>query len=215
MKFLFLNFLFIAALIGEDVQSYSLNVKSSKGEYFEQMKVQKTSGGYIIEYRDRAGENSINIFNNDLDPQETSYFDKNNNKYLKSIYDFSQKKIITTGDFKKSYNLNMPVYDGNGSMFFIFSKILPKPDHEYIFNMLQIKEKRIVKMVFKYVGKDQIKTGRAVRYCLKYEMKISNPVLSFFWPYKYFYWFDETSRKFIRYEGPAGHENNEVIEVEN
>ena len=203
----------ISAQSNTQATTTHLKVLRKAGEFSQKMLVSQNASETTVEFTDTAGEISRNRFTPDMKSFETKYFDVNHKEYMKVDFNHSSNKIISLGLVARSYDLEDPVYDGNGSVFYVFSKILPAEGSTFLFNLLQSKEKRIVKMYLKNIGHETINVKGIPVDALKYETGLVNRLLSFFWPYKYHYWFSAKTREFIRYEGPVGHENSEVIEV--
>ncbi|MDH4263724.1 MAG: hypothetical protein OEV78_11825 [Spirochaetia bacterium] len=190
-----------------------MKVLRKNGEFSQKMLVTQNKAETLVEFFDTAGESSLNRFSPKMESLETRYIDTNNKEYLKITFDSVSRTILSEGSIVKKYELETPVYDGNGALFYVFSKILPKSNHPYIFNLLQSKEKRMVKMYLKYVGQEKILVNGKPVESVKYETGLVSKVLSVFWPYTYNYWFSMKTHEFVKYEGPVGHNDSETIEV--
>lgn len=206
---------FLSALDAGPVKRFDLRLINAEGEFRESMEVAEVSNGFEVRYYDRHGKSSINIFDKKNRQVSVSYLTQDGAKFLNLDFNYNKEKIISSGEIEKTYPLEGPVLDGNGAVFFAFSKVLPEENSEFLFNLLQSREKRIVQMNLKFAGKEQVEIAGKKISCLVYETGLVSRVLSFFWPYKYRYWYEEKSRQFVRYQGPIGHKNSEVIEVLN
>jgi len=211
--YLLVSFFILQQSVFPQAVEVQLKVVRKGGEVIQKMRVTQGPAETTVEFFDDAGESSLNRFSPEMKILETRYFDKNHREYLKIIFDGPGGKIVSRGSISKEYKKEDPVYDGNGALFFVFSKILPDADHPFIFNLLQSKEKRIVKMYLKFIGKEKIVVnGRPVE-ALKYRTGLVSGLLSIFWPYTYDYWYSAKTHEFLKYEGPVGHKDSETIEV--
>jgi hypothetical protein len=200
------------AALGAAEKITEFKVTGKNGKSAQKMIITTEKNSMSVRFIDSAGESSVNTFSQDLKALETKYFDTKSHEYLKVTFNNMAHKIISEGTIDKTYELEDPVYDGNGAIFYVFSKILPAKDKILTFNLLQSKEKRIVKMYLKYLKQEKININGKMLESNKYETGLVNRVLVFFWPYKYHYWFSTENGEMLRYEGPVGHENSEIIE---
>ncbi|MDH4198811.1 MAG: hypothetical protein OEV66_00370 [Spirochaetia bacterium] len=196
------------------LKTLEFKVFGKKGQSIQKMTINRIKTETFVRYVDSLGESSENIFSDEWKPLQIKYFDIQNREYLWIKFDYQNRRIISKGRIKKNYDLEEPVYDGNGSIFYVFSKILPPKDKTITFHVFQAKEKRIVKMYMKYLNQENIYIGGKMVQANVYETGLINGFLKFFWPYKYHYWFSVETSELLRYEGPVGHESSEIIEKE-
>ncbi|MDH5718934.1 MAG: hypothetical protein OEZ22_15005 [Spirochaetia bacterium] len=177
------------------------------------MSVEENADFFIVTFTDDKDEKTISRLGKNARLLEVKYYDKNNQEYMTVSFNHEKKIITSTGLVNEEYDLEENAYDGTGAVFFIFSKILPPVNKTIILNILQSKDERITAMYLKYINKEEIYVNGSLKKAVKYETGVESSVLSLIWPYKYYYWYSEETNEFLRYEGPFGHENNEVIEV--
>lgn len=206
-------FVALGGVYADSEKTCILNLSGNNTRSIEKMTVRESKDGYTVEFMDAAGEGSINHFNTRWNALQSVYVDKARKEFMRIRFDQESRKIISSGFVNKTYNWEERVYDGNGSLFYVFSQILPEPDKQLDFHLLQSKEKRIVQMYLKFVRRETIQSGSKKVDALLYETGLVNRFLSFFWPYKYRYWYSAHTHEFLRYEGPVGHQKVEVIEV--
>ncbi|MES0490916.1 MAG: hypothetical protein ABUK01_13045 [Leptospirales bacterium] len=206
---LFIAFTEIFA-VSEKIYPLSLHRKGKV--YSQKMSVSKSNGETIVNFTDEKGERSMNRFGAGLRALETKYYDKSGIEYMRIVFDYTKKEIVLTGKVKDDYNIDRVTYDGNGSMFYVFSRIIPKPGKKIIFDILQSKSGRVVAMYLVYEKTEEIIIAGKTYKAKKYESGLHNRVLKTFWPYKYYYWFDVKNNRFLKYEGPGEGKKTERIE---
>jgi len=103
-------------------------------------------------------------------------------------------------------------YDGNGSILYVFSQILPKPGKKAVFDILASKDGHVVGFYLVYEKTEEIVMAGKTYTAKKYASGLNNRVIRAFWPYKYYYWFDEKDNRFLKYEGSDEDKKTEKIE---
>lgn len=192
---------------------YTLRVQRG-GESLEQKMVVAPQGeGVVVEFVDDKGETSVNRFGASLEPLATTYINAEGTPYMEILFDEGAGIIRSSGLVEEEYDYEENVYDGNGSMFYVFSRRLPREGQRFLFHVLQSKDERMVEMYLSFVGIEEIELDGKVIEARKYENGLESALLSYIWPYKYYYWYALQDNRFLMYRGPAGHDDEELIQV--
>ena len=191
---------------------YSLSLHRKGKVYKQKMVVTKSGGETTVRFTDEKGESSMNRFDAGLKALETRYYDKAGKEYMRIVFDYTKEKIVSTGKVEDDYKIDRVTYDGNGSIFYVFSRILPKPGKKIIFDLLDSKSGRVVGMYLVYEKTEEIIVAGKTYTAKKYANGLNSRLYRTFWPYKYYYWFDEKSNRFLKYEGPGEEKKTEIIE---
>ena len=189
-------------------QNYDLEIDTGNGTGKQSMSVTNNGDNVEVVVIDHKKEKQVVQYKNKTEFQKSEYTNGNGKRFLVVEYDYANKKINVTGNVNNEFELTPIVYDNNGSLFYLFSQIYPQKNETMKFIMLQSKLDRAAEMYLKYVGEDELMVGGKKIKSLKYEMGLSSAFISLFWPYKYYYWYAASDRKFLKYEGMG--ENKKV-----
>ncbi|MDH5719447.1 MAG: hypothetical protein OEZ13_02385 [Spirochaetia bacterium] len=194
-------------------ETVQLTLHRNSEKYVQKMNIVEEKDHITIDFFDENGESTKTILSGQMKPLEVFYFNKKKDEYMKLFFNYDKKEIYSTGKIEEEYDLDGTTYDATGATFYIFSKILPAAGKNYNFYLLQSKEERVVQMYLRYVSTENIFINGENKLALKYETGLESSILSLVWPYKYYYWFSAEDKKFLRYKGPFGHENEETTDA--
>lgn len=194
-------------------RTYELEIHDGEKTNHQYMIVTNKAEAVEVEVIDSKNEKQIVSYKNSTQIQDARYINSNGQKFLEVTYDYDKQKINITGTVNNSYRLKENTYDNNGSLFYLFGKIYPEKNETMIFTLLQSKLDRTVEMYLKQAGEEELWIGGKKIKALKYEMGINGFILSAFWPYKYYYWYSATDRRFLKYEGPDENKKVQTIQL--
>jgi hypothetical protein len=181
--------------------TYSYKFKAPEQEVIVTFELSMISNGeMIVKSYDENKETQFAHYQKNGGILFTKYY-KDGKLFLKSDYDYKNKKIVLSGSRKVIYNLKPDILEQNGGLPFILSRYLQPKGKIFKFKILQSSQNRLAEMNFKEVAREKISVlGKAVK-TIKYELGLAGIVESKLWPYKYYYWYRESDKLFVKYTG--------------
>jgi len=200
--------LFAQQSFSKSNESYHYLLKEGSKEFQEQLDVKNEGNRKTLTWRDKNNLRQVVKLTGDK-VDEIVYFNHQNEVLVKVNYDYPKGKVFVKGK-KDDMDLSISdrVYESK-AFFFMFKYWKPTNNKEKEFTLLVSDDYQSVGMTLKYVGEETIKLNGEEFKTQKYEMGLSSSVKSLFWPYKYYYWYDEELEVVVKYQGVD--ENKKLI----
>ncbi|MBN1595162.1 hypothetical protein JW933_04470 [candidate division FCPU426 bacterium] len=169
-----------------------------------------------IIYYNEYGDKEVTVFDDKKRPLHATYYNPGREVTETSVYDYQRRTITLHGLVNARYALQEPVFDNNGSLFYLFSFYYPAPGRAITFHMVQSNVSRIedpmlrmlitqivgpVEMRLRHVGRETLHLAGQDISAEKYEFAINEGRMAMFWPHKYYFWYSSQDRKLLRHIG--------------
>jgi hypothetical protein len=181
------------------------------------MKVERTDEAVVVSYHNEFNDDEVSRFlPGTARLLSVHYAYPGQTEGTQADYNYPQKAIQVTGRNKGHYPLLKNTYDNTGSLFYLFSIVQPKPSDPFIFYMVQTNVEHIedpllrfliaqlvgpVEMYFQYKDNEVVEVMGNSRPANHYIMGIHDGRMTPFWPNVYEFWYSETDRKLVKYQG--------------
>jgi hypothetical protein len=198
------------------IQNYTFEYSSDGSEAEIVMNVEYHRDRTLVTYFNEYGDKELTCFKGSHDPLSTTYYNPEREVTGTSVYDYRENKVILSGNVNAKYNIKGPLYDNNGSLFYLFSVYYPQPEKRIKFKMVQSNLARItdpllrlmiihmvgpIEMSLKHIGQEVLVIEEKEMLAEKYEFGISEGTLSSFWPHKYYFWYSQEPRHLLKHTG--------------
>lgn len=192
---------------------------------------QKLSRPLWLQIEDRGNETEVRFWNEFGDQERTvfengtwnvlsaDYRADDGRQFTEVEYDYAQGRIRVSGQFGAEYPLEGPVYENNGSLWFLFARLAPASGQPREFKVVQSNLLRIsdgfqrwllaglvgpIPMRLAYHGQEALGCQGRQETADKYVLAVNAGALAAFWPHHYTFWYRTSDRVLLQYEGVNG-----------
>jgi hypothetical protein len=198
------------------VQTYVYDFQCGDQRKLLSLKVETMDGTTVVTYRNEFDDTEISTYDADDRMLTSTYLDPAGRETARSRYDYARGTVTLRGLIQAEYRLLPRTYDNNGSLFYLFGRILPAPGQKQVCYLVQSNLSRVedpflrwlvsqlvgpVEMAFADQSAEPIQVLERSVSTRRYVLYIHNPRLAAFWPNQYHFWYTEDDRRLVRYQG--------------
>jgi len=125
-------------------------------------------------------------------------------KIFTAVFKIAEGRVLVQSEESPLKDWKPGLREGNSSLFFIIPRLLDlrAGASKARFSIQRIADNQNTSFIFECRGRMRIRVGAETLDAYEVRMELGDPLLHFFWPYVYSYYFRVSDLVMVRFEGP-------------